>query len=1002
MYFTNEQARTQQVTASSKIMSLFPQECEEGALDAEFFTADRSDALGVTGLPFQAPVCEHLLAQCEIANYLEQYEGSQLLILTAIGSDNCAGDSQSDSNCAHESQTNQNNNKSDRKYSLVHLTRQGEAELPDEIARKMLSVIGRVLESPGHLNENGELILDLKTYPVGPHYPVNLLLGNRAGYPYPLCTTPKSALDSLGRGSFRATGGQQVLATRCVLSPEENGEPVNRQFYLSENGRQIFWSANVNENTASAYCCHSQNRTVITYETECGLAIQRTIFILPQEDGMPGATEAQRVEITNHSVRERTLKIVMTGMFGITNPTTIANDVVFANIVVENEVFYRDGKAAALTLHHKPWEQAGEKRFALLLCKGETMDDFCVSQPDFIGSGSVDHPEFVGHLPSRYNRKMAPFFAMGKTFTVAPGETVIIDEFVGMVESDEANAAKDLGSALGVLMEKYENPAALAGTLGDVVEFWKRYPSYLTPQTGDERFNSYVSHNLPFQVLYQTYVSRAFAWTQKSYRETGFREIQDIYASMYYLSAIGENDLIKNLISNWVRSVFRMGYAYHDFTFDGKDPGGCSDDQLWLLQAVYRYVTLTGDAGFLLEEYPIAGEDGAKRLLWDTIMSILTYSGRISIGKHGMPLLDRADWNDTLRLDRDVLNGPQKEEAYRAQLEEKNQPYGTPFENELTESVMNACLFIIAADEAAELGAMIGKDADVAEARALSAGMAQSMQENAWKGDFFARCLINSKRKGGYTYLGAQGDGLALDDDMDGTYFLNSYSWPILAGVATEEQIRIMLGRVQKYLKTDAGLRLCTLVAFDRLEIGTATGLYFPGDRENGGVFKHAAMMATTASLQAAKKVTDEALAKELAELAFFMIGKTMPYRTLDDPFVLKGNPRFCTQYNNSETGENIGPMLSGTASWLTLAIYENMGVNVQGEEITFDPILNPETDALCYTLHLADASIEVEITGDGSRFRTGDTTRYTYDGKESDGRIAKPDGGCHKMIIQL
>ena len=64
------------------------------------------------------------------------------------------------------------------------------------------------------------------------------------------------------------------------------------------------------------------------------------------------------------------------------------------------------------------------------------------------------------------------------------------------------------------------------------MDFWERYPAYLQPETGDSRFDAYVGHNLPFQVLYQTYVSRAFAWTQKSYRETGFREIQDIYASM--------------------------------------------------------------------------------------------------------------------------------------------------------------------------------------------------------------------------------------------------------------------------------------------------------------------------------------------------------------------------------------------------------------------------------------------------------------------------------------
>ena len=43
------------------------------------------------------------------------------------------------------------------------------------------------------------------------------------------------------------------------------------------------------------------------------------------------------------------------------------------------------------------------------------------------------------------------------------------------------------------------------------------------------------------------------------------------------------------------------------------------------------------------------------------------------------------------------------------------------------------------------------------------------------------------------------------------------------------------------------------------------------------------------------------------------MLEKAAPYATLEDPFVRKGNPRFCTQYNNSETGENIGPMYAKT-----------------------------------------------------------------------------------------
>lgn len=968
MIFSSEQARTQTRAARDLIEAAFAGKLGEGALDAEFLDGRRESALGFAALPYEAPVCAHLMNRPVVAAYLAGRSGSRVLYL-ADGGVRC-------------------------------LSQDGPETLPDDVAAEALAVYERVMASPGELDENGELLLDLKAYTVGPHYAVNLLLGSRAGYEQPLLTTPKSALDALGRGSFRASGAKQVLATRYVLAPEENGEPANRQFYLAEDGRQIFYSADVETNVVSATCRHSQSRSVITYETACGLTVRRTIFLLPQEDGMPTAVEAQRVEIENRSGRDRTLKIVMTGVFGIGMPEGVANDVIYTNIVAESEVYYKDGKPVAMTVHHKPKECMGEKRFAALLYQGEGFDEFCASQSDFIGSGTLAHPEMVARLPSRYQRKMASFFAMGKTLTVRAGETAVVDELVGMMES-EGDVAQPFDAALDCLLSRYADPAALTATLKKVAGFWERYSAYLRPHTGDARMDAYVGRNLPFQVLYQTYVSRAFAWTQKSYRETGFREIQDIYASMYSMDAMGDDALVKELISNWVRNVFAMGYAYHDFTFRGKGPGDCSDDQLWLVQAVYRYVKLTGDGAFLREEFPVAGEQGQKRALWDTIMAILEYSGEISVGVHGLPLLDKADWNDTLRLDREVLQGPQKEARYREQLAKKGQSWGARWENTLCESVMNACLLVIAANEAAELAPMIGREEDGRKAAALARRVAGSMQENAWKGDFFARCLINDGRP--YAYLGAGGDGLSLDPAIDGSYYLNSYSWAILAKVATEEQIAIMLDTVERYLKTEAGLKLCTLVNYDLLGVNTGTALYFPGDRENGGVFKHAAMMATVASLQAAKTVRDETLARRLCDLAFFMIERTLPYGTLKDPFVLKGNPRFCTQYNNSETGENIGPMLSGTASWLTLAVYEFLGVQMGKDEMTFSPVMLPGRERMGYTLRTNDTVLEVEIEAAAGRFRCGEGSVYLLDGKPVAPTAERPrDGKAHRLTIRL
>lgn len=972
MHYEFERARTATALPADVLKKRFAASCFSGKTDAEWKDASRSFAIGATGLPFFAPVCEKIMNEPAAAPFFNDGAIGDLLFSFA-----------------------------DDTVRLY--LKDGERPLEGSVKAALTALFERIVKSRGSLSEDGDHIIDLKTFPVGTHYAINLLIGDRIGCEYPLLTTPKSSLDALGTGSFRAGGAVQVLATRYTLAPEENGEPANRQFYIVENGKKIFYSLDVSTNVRSAFCRHSRNYSVITYETECGLKIERTIFILPQEEGFPEAVELQRISIENLSGRDRDLRIVVTGMFGIASPETTANDVVYANVVQESEIVF-DPRPLAVALHAKPEEEKHLKRFALLLSQGEAMDDFTMSLSSFLGGRTLADPVMLTRLPSRMERKMSPFFAMGKSFTLKAGETRCIDSFAGMcISAPGIDVSERFDASLHALVNKYSDPLAAEHALERIIATQNDLSSYLVPKTGDANFDTYVGRNLPFQVYYQTFVSRSFAWTQKAYREIGFREIQDIYASMYYLVSIGKACLVRELICMWAKHVFRSGYANHNFTLKGKEPGECSDDQLWLVQAVYRYVTLTDDFGFLNEELDVADGDG-KRPLWDTLMALLNYSGCISVGAHGLPLLDKADWNDTLRLDKLCMKGPEKEELYRKQIEEYGEEWGAPLRNTLTESCMNACLLKIAADQVAEMSKRAGKEQDGRKAAGMARRIAQSMQNNAWKGDFFARTLINDNREGGYTYLGAGKDGLSADPGIDGSYFLNSYSWAILAGIADEQQIGTMLDIVETHLNTDAGLKLCTPIRYELLGTNTPTALYFYGDRENGGVFKHAAMMAAVASLKAAKTVNDVSLAKRLADLAFGMMEKVYPYRTIKTPYETKGNPRFCTQYNNSETGENIGPILSGTASWLTLAVFEMFGFTQKDGILSFSPVLGSNA-SMTYRLNLDrnGTALTVEIESKDGAFRVGAKTEFEYDGRKCSDTIPVPrDKKEHVLRICL
>lgn len=961
MYFKNETSRDIFITPLERIEQVFGS--VSGNADAEYLDAARTRALGIQGLPLKAPVCMYLMGNGAFLDWLEG-EKSDVLIT----------------------------------YGDV-ITANGKS-VPEGAAEAVRKIVDEARRGAGYINERGEHVIDLKGLQVGTHYTVNLLLGRRIGFDKPMLTTPKGSLDSFGRGAVRAGADTQITASRFVMTPEEAGEPVNRQFYLVENNRQIFYSANVHDNVKSAICTHKPNHSVIEYETECGLKITRTIFIVPQYEGLPDATEAQIVKIENLTDKERKIKIVMTGMFGVMPPDALSNDIIYVSIIHESGTLQRDGKVFALAPNMRPRYAKSRRRFAAVIADGEPMDEYAANYTDFIGNGTLEYPENVSRLPSRPIRKIAPFFAMGKTLAIPARGAKEISSFVGFLDDPEDSRAK-LDRTFFNLFEKFSEPGSVEAALEDVKKFHHDFSSYLSINTGDRDLDSYVNNNLPFQVLYQAFISRSFAWTQKAFRQIGFREIQDMFPSLYYFAAMGNAPLAKEMISQWVQNVYEDGYANHNFYWWGNGAGDCSDDQLWLMQAVYRYVCHTGDTGFLSEEYPIAGCD-KKRTVLETMLKAVEYSAKISVGKHGLPLLDHADWNDCLKLDDDSISGPYKMELYRKQLEEKGQEWGVPFDNHFCESVMNAFLLKLAEDHIAEMAKMIGRDDVAAEMEELSAKLYDNIQKHAWIENFFARCLVNNPEKG-YTYVGAKGDGLSAKEGIDGSYFLNSFSWSILSGCASEEQIAAMLDPINKYVKTEAGLMLSSPCDLDKVSKTTATDHYFPGDRENGAVFKHATMMSTAAMFKAAKEVKSDALAKELTDLAYWMLDRVLPYKTLKDPYTTKGNPRFCTQYNNSETLESIGPMLSGTASWLALTVFEFLGIKYGDHTVSFAPILPETMKDISFTIKRTDCTLEVKVFKGEGFVRTSDKTTYSFDGAPCGCEIPLPtDGACHKVEIRL
>ncbi len=849
--------------------------------------------------------------------------------------------------------------------------------LPKYIKEIIHSSFESLANYGGILLDDGSLQYDLKSLAVGSHYAINLLLGNRENSLDSLLSTPKSVVDAFGRGSFRGPSDYQILASRWDILPEENGNPFNRQFYLVDKGKIIFYSGEITSNVVSSFVTHGVNETRITYELKDGLKIERIIFLSSQLKGCPEAIEIQEVNLLSKTNRD--LEICFTGMFGFSNPSCAENDVIYQTVIQESSILENENKEiVSISPHYYPVYFKDKMRFFGFKSEEGFATSFTSDAISFLNGGTISSPRGINSLNKSLAKKGASFFALKKEIHLIRNEEKHLFSYTGMVkiEKDEG----DLREKITNFLSNYGDYKKIEEIRKNREEEFKNYSSSFSVSSTKPHFDSLLNRNLPFQNLYQTFVSRSFSLTQKGYREIGFREIQDLYASIPYFVAEHKETLAKKLLIEWVKNVYPFGYANHNFYYVGKEPGYSSDDALWLLLATMEYIELTDDHE-ILDEVFLTADHKNSRSLRKTLRSIVNYSGTISVGKHGLPLLDLADWNDCLKIDGEsALTGPEKEALYQKQIQEGLIKEGGALSNEGSESVMNAFLLIAGLNKILLHQTLFSKE-EIRFYQETKNNLENNVKKFAWIEGYFARVLIN-KKDSKYSYVGSLKDELSDNTLLkNGSIYLNSFSWSVLANVAREEEIKAMISLIDKHLKTKVGYKLCS--KGDLTLLGTkdsATSHYFPGDRENGGVFKHAAMMFVESLFLAAKRVKDESLKETLLDDAYFMLEVAFPYYTLNAPYLYKGNPRFCTQYANPYSLESVGPILSGTATWMLISLKESLGISFLNPKEEVCPLLPKNSEEISYRYKVKNGEFLVHVHKNKGTYAKG-IRNITFDG---------------------
>ena len=378
-------------------------------------------------------------------------------------------------------------------------------------------------------------------------------------------------------------------------------------------------------------------------------------------------------------------------------------------------------------------------------------------------------------------------------------------------------AITQLGQAhpekMDALVNRYRDAGEVDRAFAENKAWWDGCLSVFSCETPDAAFNAMVNVHNPRQCQMTLNWSRYLSLYQLGLgsRGMGFRDTsQDIMGAVAGDPAKAK-DLLRKLISvqNPDGSAMHQFYPYTMEASEGDaledaESGKLvyGDDHLWIVLAVTAYLRETGDLALLEEEItfyrkgiPVAERESACVL--DHLRRSLAYT-KTHTGRHGLPLLGYADWNDTINLPGNA------------------------------ESLFNANLYGRALIDMIALLDHLGQKSEADAYRRDHEHMKTLVEGCAWDGKWYVR------------YFEENGHPLGSHRNEQGKIFTNGQSWPILSGFAGPERAQRAMESVRELLNTKHGIKL-SYPGYKKFEpkVGGVT-TYPPGAKENGGIFLHA------------------------------------------------------------------------------------------------------------------------------------------------------------------
>lgn len=743
--------------------------------------------------------------------------------------------------------------------------------------------------------------------------------------------------NNAGGYSFYKSGGMgRYIRLRFNSIPMDQ---PGRYIYFHDHENKDFWSASWQPvgkplDQFKTECRHGTAYSIITSEYK-GIKSETTFFV-PQDKNF----EVWRVKVTNNSDKKRKLSafsyVEYAASWNAIDDLLNIQYVQYTAMMNVKDNIIDHGTNVNIPEMPDNFKEKDQGRHTFQAMTGLKITGYDTDRETFLGPyRTYANPLSVenGKCQDSIGYGDNPCGSLQGELELEAGETkeFVVLIGIGKAEKEGRQAVKE-----------FSDPARLDQELDKLKKYWHERMKGFSAQTPDEELNSTINT----WGIYNSLIT--FAWSRAASliysgidRDgLGYRDsVQDLMGVMHTIT-----DEARERLELMITGQVSTGGAQPVVLPISHTPGQekapeeseyRSDDCMWLFNAIPAYVKETGDIDFYNKVLPYADKGE------DTVLGHMKRAIEFNFdrsGAHGLPCGLMADWNDCLKFGHDG------------------------------ETIFVAMQLRLALKTYIEVAEELQKPEEVKWATPLLEKLDQTLQTDAWDGEWFMR---------GYRF-----DGLKFGSKEvpEGQIFFNPQAWAVISGAAEGEQAKLIMDKVNERLATDYGIMVCD-PPYTKGDYNIVRAqLMNPGLKENGGIFVHTQGWGVMA----------EAILGR-GNQAYKYLRSYLPAAYNTKAEIREIEPYVVCQSTHAKYSPKHGasrvPWLSGSATWTYYAITQYvLGVQPENNGLTIDPCIPSDWEGFKASRVFRDKMVKINVTNP-DKVEKG-VAKMTLNGKELEGNF--------------